>query len=179
MKAARLLILVLLSVGDAFQQGCIGRFTSSTIGSGGTRMRNPDRLRRSLTEFSGETTFMEHFNSLSPFLLSDEAVSTISAPPEAGGVSYSRASYYTILGLYAISFPGLWSTIKRSTSAKMKRKTYTSPGASVSSGRSLRDEAGEIMACKFVRSYCIRLLNPPTNILFSLCLCFYLRYESK
>jgi Cofactor assembly of complex C subunit B len=51
-------------------------------------------------------------------LLSDSSV------PEAGGVSYSKASYYTVLGLYLFSFPGLWSTIKRSTTAKIKRKTY-------------------------------------------------------
>jgi hypothetical protein len=45
-------------------------------------------------------------------------------PGTSGDVSYSRASYYTILGLYLTSFPGLWSTIKRSTSAKVKRKTF-------------------------------------------------------
>jgi len=45
-------------------------------------------------------------------------------PGTSGEVSYSRASYYTILALYLSSFPGLWSTIKRSTSAKVKRKTY-------------------------------------------------------
>jgi hypothetical protein len=38
--------------------------------------------------------------------------------------SYSNASYYTTLALYAASFPGLWSQIKRSTTAKVKRKTY-------------------------------------------------------
>lgn len=71
-------------------------------------------------------------------------------PPEAGGVSYSRASYYTILGLYLLSFPGLWSTIKRSTKAKVKRKTFVSKGekASTGNGKSLREEAGGIMACK-------------------------------
>ena len=45
-------------------------------------------------------------------------------PGTSGDVSYSRASYYTILGLYLFSFPGLWSTVKRSTAAKMKKKTY-------------------------------------------------------
>ncbi len=45
-------------------------------------------------------------------------------PGTSGEVTYSRASYYTILGLYLTSFPGLWSTIKRSTSAKVKRKTF-------------------------------------------------------
>ena len=38
--------------------------------------------------------------------------------------TYSNASYYTTLALYALSFPGLWSQIKRSTTAKVKRKTY-------------------------------------------------------
>ena len=44
-----------------------------------------------------------------------------SASPEP---SYSKASYYTTLGLYVLSFPGIWSQIKRSTKAKLKRKTY-------------------------------------------------------
>ena len=69
------------------------------------------------------------------------------APPEQGGVSYSRASYYTILGLYLISFPGLWSTIKRSTTAKVKRKTFVAKGENDAEGMSLRQQAGEIMAC--------------------------------
>ena len=38
--------------------------------------------------------------------------------------TYSKASYYTTLALYAASFPGLWRQIKRSTKAKVKRKTY-------------------------------------------------------
>ena len=38
--------------------------------------------------------------------------------------SYSKVSYYTTLGLYVMSFPGLWSQVKRSTTAKLKRKTY-------------------------------------------------------
>lgn len=60
------------------------------------------------------------FDSASSLLLSDTAPSV----PEAGGVSYSKASYYTVLALYLMSFPGLWSQIKRSTAAKVKRKTY-------------------------------------------------------
>jgi hypothetical protein len=49
-------------------------------------------------------------------------------PGTSGEVSYSRASYYTILGLYALSFPGLYSTVKRSTSAKIKRRTFVRYG---------------------------------------------------
>lgn len=65
-------------------------------------------------------------------------------------VTYSKASYYTVLGLYLMSFPGLWSQIKRSTTAKMKRKTYISPGEKAEGGgKDLRQQAGEIMACKY------------------------------
>lgn len=62
-------------------------------------------------------------DTVSSILLSDETATT---PPVtfSSDVSYSKASYYTILGLYALSFPGLWSTIKRSTKAKVKRKTF-------------------------------------------------------
>lgn len=72
------------------------------------------------------------------------------APPETAGISYSKASYYTVLGLYLMSFPGIWSQIKRSTKAKVKRKTYISPGENAGSAaaKSLRQQAGEIMACK-------------------------------
>lgn len=96
-------------------------------------------------------------NLVEPSHLWDQAVSTLIAsstdatgPPEAGGVSYSKASYYTILGLYLLSLPGLWSTVKRSTKAKVKRKTFVSKGekASTGTGKSLREEAGGIMACK-------------------------------
>ena len=67
---------------------------------------------------------------------------------EDEGVGYSQVSYYTILGLYLMSFPGLWSQIKRSTDAKIKRKTYVSKGENAPEGKGLRQEAGEIMACK-------------------------------
>lgn len=45
----------------------------------------------------------------SSLLLSDEA---------AGSVGYSKFSYYTTLGLYVLSFPGLWSVVKRATKTK-------------------------------------------------------------
>lgn len=34
-------------------------------------------------------------------------------------VGYSTASYYTSLGLFVISVPGLWSLIKRSVKSKV------------------------------------------------------------
>lgn len=36
------------------------------------------------------------------------------------GSSYSLASYYTSLGLFVISVPGLWSLIKRSVKSKVR-----------------------------------------------------------
>lgn len=75
------------------------------------------------------------------------------APPEAGGVGYSQASYYTILGLYVLSFPGVWSQVKRSTSAKIKRKTFVNPGENAAEGKTLRQQAGEIMAYMKANNY--------------------------
>ena len=80
----------------------------------------------------------EHLSDIS-FLISDAAdaiadvtssvdTTTTSDIVEEGSKSfsptYSKASYYTTLALYVASFPGLWSQIKRSTKAKVKRKTY-------------------------------------------------------
>ena len=77
------------------------------------------------------------------------ADSLADAPPEVGGISYSKASYYTVLGLYLLSFPGVWSQVSRSTKAKVKRKTFESPGEknTAEKAMSLRQQAGEIMAC--------------------------------
>lgn len=36
-----------------------------------------------------------------------------------GGTGYSQASYYTSLGLFVLSVPGLWSLIKRSVKSKV------------------------------------------------------------
>lgn len=65
--------------------------------------------------------------------------------------SYSQNSYNAILGLYAISFPGLWSTIKRSTKAKTKRKTFVKDLPE--SG--MNGVAGEIMAYFKSNNYAI------------------------
>ncbi|XP_071693676.1 protein COFACTOR ASSEMBLY OF COMPLEX C SUBUNIT B CCB1, chloroplastic [Rutidosis leptorrhynchoides] len=46
------------------------------------------------------------------FLLADAAV------------GYSNASYYTSLGLFVISVPGVWSLIKRSVKSKVVKKTF-------------------------------------------------------
>lgn len=74
-------------------------------------------------------------------------------PGTSGEVTYSKSSYYAILGLYLLSFPGLWSTIKRSTKAKVKRKTYVSDGPNATDGKELREQAGEIMAYMKANNY--------------------------
>lgn len=83
----------------------------STVG-GLSRQAEPLKALDPSHLFEGASTF-----------LADASNSDV-IPGTSGEVTYSRASYYTILGLYLTSFPGLWSTIKRSTSAKVKRKTY-------------------------------------------------------
>ncbi|XP_058102880.1 protein COFACTOR ASSEMBLY OF COMPLEX C SUBUNIT B CCB1, chloroplastic [Magnolia sinica] len=42
----------------------------------------------------------------------------------AENAGYSLASYYTSLGLFVISVPGLWSLIKRSVKSKIVQKTF-------------------------------------------------------
>jgi len=81
---------------------------------------------------------------------SDAASDTVSS---VGGVTYSKASYYTTLALYIASFPGLWSQIKRSTKAKIKQKTYVSAGEAATDGKDLRQQAGEIMAYMKANNY--------------------------
>ncbi|CAN8266375.1 unnamed protein product [Cochlearia groenlandica] len=58
---------------------------------------------------------------------------------------YSLASYYTSLGLFVISVPGLWSLIKRSVKSKIVRKTFV-----ISEGEGNKKEpkqvAGEILS---------------------------------
>ncbi|WCJ40242.1 cofactor assembly of complex C [Euphorbia peplus] len=43
-------------------------------------------------------------------------------------MGYSLASYYTSLGLFVISVPGLWSLIKRSVKSKIVQKTFVGEG---------------------------------------------------
>ncbi|KAL7451426.1 hypothetical protein ACHAWC_003261, partial [Mediolabrus comicus] len=77
---------------------------------------------------------------------SNTAAAVDSASTSSFNPTYSKASYYTTLALYVASFPGLWSQIKRSTKAKVKRKTYVSDGemaATGEGGKSQRQQAAE------------------------------------
>ncbi|CAL9198495.1 protein COFACTOR ASSEMBLY OF COMPLEX C SUBUNIT B CCB1, chloroplastic-like [Musa acuminata AAA Group] len=61
----------------------------------------------------------------------------------AGDLGYSQASYYTSLGLFVISVPGLWSLIKRSVKSKIVQKTFVrEEGAAVTPNQ----VAGEILS---------------------------------
>jgi len=87
---------------------------------------------------------------------SNTAAAVDSASTSSFNPTYSKASYYTTLALYVASFPGLWSQIKRSTKAKVKRKTYVSDGemaATGEGGKSQRQQAGEIMAYMKANNY--------------------------
>lgn len=56
---------------------------------------------------------------------------------------YSEASYYTSLGLFLLSLPGLWSLIKRSTKSKIVQKTFM---VTKEDGKPPNQIAGEVMS---------------------------------
>uniref|UniRef100_A0A1D1ZAV2 Vacuolar protein sorting-associated protein 16 n=1 Tax=Anthurium amnicola TaxID=1678845 RepID=A0A1D1ZAV2_9ARAE len=72
------------------------------------------------------------------------AVASPPAPLEGGSVGYSLASYYTSLGLFVISVPGLWSLIKRSVKSKVVQKTFELGGEK--RGAAPNQVAGEILS---------------------------------
>ena len=104
-------------------------------------------------------TIFETATSSSTVVLADAVADNLASPDyipgTSGDVTYSKASYYAILTLYGLSFPGLWSTIKRSTKAKVKRKVYVSKGENAleGDGMGLRAQAGEIMAYMKANNY--------------------------
>jgi len=52
------------------------------------------------------------------------SIAATAASDEVTSSGYSQASYYTSLGLFVISVPGLWSLIKRSVKSKIVQKTF-------------------------------------------------------
>lgn len=61
----------------------------------------------------------------------------------AESAGYSLASYYTSLGLFVISVPGLWSLIKRSVKSKIVQKTFIGEGEEKKAPNQV---AGEILS---------------------------------
>ena len=172
MKAASTSLLLLFAAGAATTEAFVSRSNRpfSAHASSSTTVRVPSaasyhskttttttplHLLPPVQELMESTsTVVNHANNaLSSSVVLSTLMDNVAAPPETAGISYSKASYYTVLGLYLMSFPGLWSQIKRSTKAKVKRKTYVSPGEKAATGgdekaMSLRQQAGEIMACE-------------------------------
>jgi hypothetical protein len=136
-----------------------------------------------------QESIMTSATSVSTLLLSqavatNDAAAAVSATSSSSLSSYSQLSYFTVLGLYLMSFPGLISIIQRSTSAKMKRKTYVSPGVNYSNSTttttttdaddtsttimmnkdpiSLRDQAIEIMAYMKGNNYMVQEMTNTT-----------------
>ena len=67
------------------------------------------------------------------------------------GSGYSQVSYYFVLGLYVLSFPGIFSLVTRSVKSKVVRKTYEIAGPAAPGGRPTREVAGDIVAFFQVR----------------------------
>merc|ERR1711871_937018 len=129
----------------------------------------------SLASSPQATTSTKTFEERKSFLISPSSAATYSSPPSSSSsmlqsadsiqfqddtiTSYSKSSYYATLTLYALSFPGLWSTIKRSTKAKEKVKTFVvdefAPESSskISSPKNVSVVAGEIMAYMLQNNY--------------------------
>ncbi|XP_030512186.1 protein COFACTOR ASSEMBLY OF COMPLEX C SUBUNIT B CCB1, chloroplastic [Rhodamnia argentea] len=87
-----------------------------TLRTSSTATPRPRRLvvRSSLQELS-PLVLPHHAPHASLFLLADAA-------------GYSLASYYTSLGLFVISVPGLWSLIKRSVKSKIVQRKFIGEG---------------------------------------------------
>ncbi|CAM9849083.1 unnamed protein product [Ascophyllum nodosum] len=85
---------------------------------------------------------------------------------EEASIGYSKFSYYTTLGLYALSFPGLWSVVKRATKTKYKDATYEIPGpaSSEEGAESVKQTAAKIIAYFQANNY--RILNAGEEITF-------------
>lgn len=110
---------------------------------------------------SGGSTLPTEGSSIASDALSDAVSSGASILPNEGSTfepmkpSYSKWSYYTTLGVYILSFPGIFSQVTRSTKAKLKKKTYVSPGinSKEEGAKDQRQQAGEIMAYMKANNY--------------------------
>ncbi|KAI3666072.1 hypothetical protein L6452_44710 [Arctium lappa] len=81
--------------------------------------------------------------SSSSLLQEAATINPVAVVAEAASVGYSSASYYTSLGLFVISVPGLWSLIKRSVKSKVVQKTFI---IEEENNRGPNQVAGEILS---------------------------------
>lgn len=98
-------------------------FSDGFVVNSGIATNKGDVLRAGTTLNAIDLSFLAGQEHLFPSsnLIAEASTDAVASSQPA---SYSQASYYTTLGLYLLSFPGIWSQIKRSTSAKVKRKTF-------------------------------------------------------
>ena len=84
----------------------------------------------------------------------NEITTTLTTAYSFEGFQGSYASLYATLGLYVMSFPGLWSTIKRATKVALVQKTYEFEGENApGGGRPMREIAGDVMAYMQANNY--------------------------
>lgn len=76
-------------------------------------------------------------------LLADAAAAASKEGGSSFIPSYAANSYYASLGLYVLSFPGLWSLIKRSVDYKPVKRVYTTKGPA--QGIEVRQTAGKLL----------------------------------
>jgi len=154
-------LCIIFAVAEAFAPSTIGvsNFQSRILNGPFLKIYQRQELSRSEVRGSLHTTLRAVdlntvFDATASFISdADPASAAISLPFKDSEItSYSKSSYYATLALYGLSFPGLWSTIKRSTKAKVKRKTYECEGEGTG-GRSVRTVAGEIMAYMKANNY--------------------------
>jgi len=74
-------------------------------------------------------------------------------PPAPAGAS---SSYWTVLGLFVMSVPGLWSVIKRATKTSAKRKTYEVDGPAVEGSKEMGEWAKDITKYFIKYNYAIK-----------------------
>ncbi|CAM9981085.1 unnamed protein product, partial [Phaeothamnion confervicola] len=68
------------------------------------------------------------------------------------------------LGLYLLSFPGLWSVVKRAAQTKYRERIYVLPGPAAAGAKPLKQTAGEIVAYFNANNY--RVIDAKDAITF-------------
>ncbi|XP_060193930.1 protein COFACTOR ASSEMBLY OF COMPLEX C SUBUNIT B CCB1, chloroplastic [Lycium barbarum] len=95
--------------------------------------------------FTVQATFNDVLFTATNTTLFQENPSSLFSVAAAADSGYSLASYYTSLGLFVISVPGLWSLIKRSVKSKIVKKTFVKEG--IEEGKKAANQvAGEILS---------------------------------
>jgi len=85
-------------------------------------------------------------------------------PALADDTGYSQVSYYFVLALYILSFPGIFSLVTRSVKSKVVRKTYEIAGPAATGGRPTREVAGDIVAFFQANNY--KIVDAAETIVF-------------